>query len=81
MKKRTVTNVQGQIDCLTVKAEAPVRPLLVIVLLRPAFAIASAFDGWRCARTSSLVGSMATERRMEELRRCEKDRSLEVGGD
>lgn len=31
-KKRMVTSVMGIIDCLTVRAEAPVRPLLEILL-------------------------------------------------
>ena len=44
------------IDCLTVRADAPVRPLLV-TLLRCMFCMASTLDGRRWSMTSSICGS------------------------
>jgi len=58
MKKRLVTSVTGKMDCLTVKADAPVRPLLATDL-RPMLATASALEGCRWDRTSSLLGSIS----------------------
>lgn len=55
-KKRIVTRAMGKMDCLTVKADAPVRPLLEM-LLRCWLSNASAVDGCRWRRTSSILGS------------------------
>lgn len=58
MKKRLVTSVTGKMDCLTVNADAPVRPLFATDL-RPLLATASALEGCRWDRTSSLLGSIS----------------------
>ncbi len=46
----------GNIDCLTVRAEAPVRPLLD-TLFRCCCLMASVFDGRRWLETSEVSGS------------------------
>ena len=51
-----VTRVIGKMDCLTVRAEAPVRPLLETLFSR-ALAMASTLEGRRWFRTSSILGS------------------------
>lgn len=85
MKKRTVTKATGKMDCLTVSAEAPVKPLLATLFVRlVALATASALEGCRWARTSSRVGSIAMgglngRSDVDEETEEEFEMSLEIG--
>jgi ribosomal protein S3 len=50
-----VTKQTGKIDCLTVRADAPVKPLLVVVDFLRAAATASAVEGRLCSRRSAMM--------------------------
>jgi hypothetical protein len=58
-----VTSVIGRMDCLTVRALAPVRPLL-LTDLRCCCCMASTLDGRRWLWTSAGVGSSLLKRPM-----------------
>jgi hypothetical protein len=75
-KNRIVTRVMGKIDCLTVKADAPVRPLLDTDL-RWVLCIASALEGLRCCAISSGWGSVESFQNI--MGDCSADRAHLVG--
>lgn len=69
-----VTSAMGKMDCLTVRAEAPVRPLLE-TLLRCCWFMASVLDGRSSprSRTSVIAGSSLEKNIMTAVEEGEEE--------